>query len=1063
MIGKMVAHYKVLEEIGEGGLGVVYKAEDTRLKRTVALKFLKGTALGSEEHKTRFTREAQAAAALSHPSICTVYEIGEHEGRAFIAMAYIDGTGLDERISRGPLTIEETLSIAIQVGEGLQEAHEQGIVHRDIKSSNIIITPKGRAKILDFGLARLPGQTVVTQEGVSMGTVSYMSPEQARGGPLDHRTDIWSFGVMLYEMIVGRLPFRGDTASAVIYSILNQAPDPLTGLRTGVPMELERIVMKAMAKDTSERYQNIADMLVDLRMLWKQYETGTVAIPSVTTASQEIPRRSFFQELTGRRVLLTLVVYAAAAMVIVGLMGYLVDHFPVSPKLPQFAQLLLISLLPTVLLVTYYRGRPGSPRWSKPVRIGIPVNIVVSVLILLLLFQGEPLATTTTVMTTDENGKTVAVEVPRQEFRKRIAIFYFENKTGDPSLDWMQYAVPRMLGYDLLQDIYMDVSVGLLKDLRGAEVAGGVGAPVALMRRIAEKNNRQYFIGGSVSKRGDQLSLALTLYKTDRGEPVAVRTYSGEDVLALVDEMSLRLKHDLDIPVYHIEETADRALSEILTDSPAALREYGWGMRSDALTEREGVVEHLEAAVAEDPTFALAHWELFRAYYDLGRPDEMMRELAAAVQQIYKLPTFYQYIVRATYHEQSEDVESALKTTEDWAKFYPQSIDAHEMLAAYHEALGDLNAAIEDWKTILDLDPQRHNVLMELGDLYARDGEFDEGIECLERYRKLYPEDYRSYSAIGALYSARGEYEEAESFYQDARRHAPGEVELTIRIADLEKKLGDFDQARQELLDAVPMAKGPRDLSSLYSALREWHKTMGQIDKAEEYLDMGVAEEAEYRSPVTSALESTFMRVELCAYTENYAGALEAIEELEATVGEVPLMRFFPKYAMVWYYRMAEDRTHIDEAESILAELQATVDKNPTAGLEAMAMFADAAVHWLREEYEQGAEIAERAIGLFTMLPQDQRVFMGAYILGDVLREAGHLPEAEKKILTGLELEPSQPFFHAMLGLTYRDMGRDKDAIAHLERALEIWKDADPDFKPALEPRKALAELKAAS
>ena len=175
MIGKTIAHYRILEEIGQGGLGVVYKAEDTRLKRTVALKFLKLAALGSEEHKTRFTREAQAAAALSHPSICTVYEIGEYEGKAYIAMAYIDGEVLDKRVSGGPLTLEDTLSIAIQVGEGLQEAHEQGIVHRDIKSGNIIITPKGRAKILDFGLARIPGETVVTQEGISMGTVSLSS------------------------------------------------------------------------------------------------------------------------------------------------------------------------------------------------------------------------------------------------------------------------------------------------------------------------------------------------------------------------------------------------------------------------------------------------------------------------------------------------------------------------------------------------------------------------------------------------------------------------------------------------------------------------------------------------------------------------------------------------------------------------------------------------------------------------------------------------------------------------------------------------------------------------
>jgi tetratricopeptide (TPR) repeat protein len=438
----------------------------------------------------------------------------------------------------------------------------------------------------------------------------------------------------------------------------------------------------------------------------------------------------------------------------------------------------------------------------------------------------------------------------------------------------------------------------------------------------------------------------------------------------------------------------------------------------------------------------------------------MKRALTAAVQHIYKLPTFYQYIVRSTYHEQSEDVESALKTAKDWTEFYPQSIDAHEMLASYYEALGDLDGTIEEWKTILELVPERHNIFRELGDLYSRKGEFEQGLEYLERYRDLYPEDYRSYSAIGALYSARGDYEQARSFYRDARRHAPGEIELTIQIADLEKKLGNFERAGQELRDAVPMAKGPRDRASLYMALKDWHKILGQADRAMEYLDMMVAEEANYRSPVVSALESGFLRVELCAHTEDYATAFETIEEFDAMLGEIPMMRFFPKYARIWYYSMAEDRNHIEEAEAILAELETIAAKNPTAGLEAMALFARAGVYRLKEEFSEAAPIAERAIGLFTMLPQDQRLFLRAYILGDIHRQSGQLEEAEREILAGLELEPSQPFFHAMLGLTYRDMGRRKDAVIHLEKAMEIWKDADPDFKPAREPREALSELK---
>ncbi|MFQ5750627.1 MAG: protein kinase, partial [bacterium] len=278
MIGKTISHYKILEKLGQGGMGIVYKAEDTKLKRTVALKFLSPHALGgSEEEKKRFVHEARAAAALHHPNICTVYEIDEVEEQRFIAMAYLDGPSLKEKIASGPLRLEEVLEIAIQIAQGLHDAHEQGIIHRDIKSSNVMLTSKGQAILMDFGLAKLKGGTLLTKEGTTLGTVSYMSPEQAQGATTDQRSDIWSFGVMLYEMITGLYPFKGDYEQAVIYSIMNEEPEPITGLRTGVPMELERIVNKAMAKNPEERYQHVDELIADLKSLRKSMETGAVA------------------------------------------------------------------------------------------------------------------------------------------------------------------------------------------------------------------------------------------------------------------------------------------------------------------------------------------------------------------------------------------------------------------------------------------------------------------------------------------------------------------------------------------------------------------------------------------------------------------------------------------------------------------------------------------------------------------------------------------------------------------------------------------------------------------
>ncbi|MCK4549463.1 MAG: protein kinase [Candidatus Krumholzibacteria bacterium] len=276
MIGKTISHYRIIEELGRGGMGVVYRAEDTKLRRTVALKFLSPGVLGTQEEAARFIHEAQAAASLNHPGICTVYEIDDAEGRSFIAMEYLEGRDLKSMIESGPLKLDNALEIAMQVAEGLKAAHGRGIIHRDIKPANVMITENGRAKIMDFGLAKSLDRTRLTKEGTTLGTAAYMSAEQARGEAADHRTDIWSLGVMLYEMVTGRVPFRGEYEQAAIYSILNEETEPITALRTGVPVELERIVDKCLAKDPAERYQTAADLIVDLCHL-ERTMTGQVS------------------------------------------------------------------------------------------------------------------------------------------------------------------------------------------------------------------------------------------------------------------------------------------------------------------------------------------------------------------------------------------------------------------------------------------------------------------------------------------------------------------------------------------------------------------------------------------------------------------------------------------------------------------------------------------------------------------------------------------------------------------------------------------------------------------
>lgn len=305
MIGREITHYKILTQIGQGSMGVVFKAKDTRLKRTVALKFLAPTATGSGEDKSRFMNEARSAAAVSHPSICTIYEIDEFEDRTFIAMEYIEGQTLERKLISGAIEVKKTLDIIMDVADGLREAHERGVIHRDIKPGNIMITNHGKAKIMDFGIAKSPTTTSITKSQTTVGTIAYMSPEQSRGERLDHRTDIWSLGVVLYEMLTGKRPFAGDYEQAIIYGIQNEDPIPPMTLNPNVSMRLAQVVLNMLVKDRDLRTQNARKLLEALRGVRAEMKRGysedgekTIAVLPFKNISPETESDYFSDGLT---------------------------------------------------------------------------------------------------------------------------------------------------------------------------------------------------------------------------------------------------------------------------------------------------------------------------------------------------------------------------------------------------------------------------------------------------------------------------------------------------------------------------------------------------------------------------------------------------------------------------------------------------------------------------------------------------------------------------------------------------------------------------------------------
>ncbi len=1041
MIGQSISHYKILEKLGEGGMGIVYKAEDTRLGRTVALKFLPPELTRDTKARERFIQEARAASALDHPNICTIYEINEAQGRTFIAMAFVEGENLQKKIELGPLKIDEALNIAIHVAQGLHEAHERGIVHRDIKPANIMLTPRGQVKIMDFGLAKLAGSKQITEKEVTPGTVAYMSPEQTRGDEVDQRTDIWSLGVVLYEMVTGQRPFKGDYPQAVIYSILNEEPEPVTGLRAGIPMELERIIAKTLAKSPGRRYQHADELLVDLRNKEERLKTRT------------FPPRKRPKGLSWARITLAVVFIVILAALVT---SYFSRRGPRSRMTTGGDVTERRSWQNSIAVLPF---RDYSPQGDQEYFCDGMTEAVIDKLSGLPDLKVISMTSAMQYKSPERNVKRIGQElgvatildgsVQREESRIRVRTRLI-NVADDAQL-WTQTYDRELASVFTIQDEISQAVVDVMKiKLLGDE-------RTSLAKRHTENLEayNAYVQGRFLWNKRTEEHLMKAIEYFERAielDPNYAQAYAGlADVYAVLPSNT---SYPQEEAIPQVRQAAQKALEldDKLAEAHASLA---------LIAEMEGRPEEAEGeylkAIDLNPGYAYAHYWYSNLLNRMRRREQSMEELEVA----FELNPLSVVILTnlACKMGTSGDTLRAEELFQRAVEIEPSRRLTYVAYGGCLRQIGRPEKAVRVYMKAIEENPNDASNYNMLAYTYDAMGDFEKALQAAERHVELAPDEPNSYDTRGDIYAYNGQPERAIENYARAMEIDPRFGNTASKLASMHILKGDY-AAAEGIIKAFLTEEDKNIRSSAKTSLALVAAYQGKMQKALSMLDAAIAQDKREKVEAWARIGKHMMKYFIyweqdklnLAWNEAQIAA-ELYEEIETP----DPFGVRPVFAV-----LLAARGEIDAAEDTLRALQEAHDMNNPDHCSGYWRLSGA-IELIKGDYPTAITQLQRGL-----LQNASPVFEARYLLALAYEKSGQPGPAaqllenalsrydERRI--GYPLWAAKAHFH--LGKAYEQLEQRQEAIAKYEEFLHVWKDADEDIPELQEARERLRALR---